>query len=118
MLTTKQIIVQVSLIALAWFVSGYLFAGAVSVAFLRGEFFSLLAYRGALINTIIGTVLMALITATPRGRDLFYAGSDTEDGGGHVLIWLVLTLPIPCVFVGIFWLVLNFLARLIGLWKL
>ena len=110
--------VLVSLIALAWFVSGYLFAGAISVAFLSAPFFSLLAFQGAVVNTLIGLILMAVITFTERGRRLFYEGAGPEGLTGlKILIILLLAIPVLCIVVGIVWLGLGVVARLFNLWQ-
>lgn len=102
---------QVLLVALAWFVSGYVFVGAVSVSFLGQPFFSTLALQGGLVNLILSLIVIALVTATPVGNQIFFEGA--REGGG-LLIWLIFALPIPCLFVSLVWTGLSYLVRVLG----
>jgi hypothetical protein len=109
----------VSLFALAWFGGGYLVGGAISTAFLNGPFFSLLAFQGAVVNTLLGLILMAIITFTEPGRHLFYEGSGPEGLTGlRLLIIFLLATPVLCAVVGLVWLGAGLIGRFFGLWKL
>lgn len=108
----------VLLIGLAWLISGYLLAGAVSVAFFSGPFFSLFSFQGALVNVLIGLILIAVITFSEQGRRLCYEGISAEGLSGlKLLIIFLVGLPILCVTVGIIWLGLSLIAQAFGFWR-
>jgi hypothetical protein len=89
-------------LAIFWFVSAYLAAGAL----LPWEW----AWRCAWLNLIIGMTGLLLVTWTKFGERMFYEGpKGDEDGMWQVgMLWAV---PVVILFLAVVW----WIARLVGL---
>ena len=108
--------ILVTSFAVLWFVSGYVVVAAT-------DFLAPWALQGGLINLIIGLLLIAAITATERGRRLFYQGPDQMDEQEgltalKLMIIFLLAIPVLCLFAAFVWWVFGAIGRYLGLWKL
>jgi hypothetical protein len=99
------------ILALLWFGGGYTAMWGLSNIF---PFLTPYIFECGLANVIIGLGILAFITKTEAGEQLFYYGPPQgEENGGGVAIIIAMLWAFPPVFffMGLLWWILGFILR-------
>ncbi len=73
------------------------------------------AFHCGMINAILGTVALYLVTRTEEGAKMFYEG---PSNGGWLIVGLLWSIPGVIFILGIIWWGLRLLLQILGYWKL
>jgi hypothetical protein len=106
----KKVVKEVSLalgLASLWFASAFFAAGVwLPTAW---------AFQCGMINAILGTLVLYLVTRTEQGAKMFYEG---PSNGGWLIVGLLWSIPGFFFILGIVWWGLRYLLQLLGYGKL
>lgn len=93
-------------LAILWFISAY-FATEVWLP-------TTWAFQCGLVNAILGTLALYLVTRTEKGAKMFYEG---PSNGGWLVVGLLWSIPGVMFVVGLLWSGLRLLLQLLGYWR-
>lgn len=72
------------------------------------------AFQCGMINAILGTLALYLVTRAERGAKMFYEG---PSNGGWLVIGLLWSIPGVLFILGLIWWGLRFVLQLLGYWE-